>query len=228
MPLTLEGIASMLAVARLGAVHSVVYAGLGVGALRDRIVDAGAKVIIAGDVGVRRGKPVELQGIVDEAVTGLDVPHIVWFQRRAGGGRALRKGEVDFRELLQQSKPDVAPVQVDSEHPLFILYTSGSTGKPKGVVHVHGGYMVGTAYHLKTFYDLKDDDVFWCTSDIGWVVGHSYIVYAPLVEGITTVVREGRHRLPRSGHRLAGGRETSSQRHLHRSHGAPDVHEVRR
>ena len=173
MPLTLEGIASMLAVARLGAIHSVVYAGLGVGALRDRIVD--------------------------EALTGLDVPHVVWFQRRNGKRRPLKAGEVDFRELVQRSKPDVAPVQVDSEHPLFILYTSGSTGKPKGVVHVHGGYMVGTAYHLRTFYDLKDDDVFWCTSDIGWVVGHSYIVYAPLVEGITTVVREGAIDFPDPG-----------------------------
>ena len=199
MPLTLEGIASMLAVARLGAVHSVVYAGLGVGALRDRIEDAGAKVIIAGDVGVRRGKAVELQGIVDEALTGLDVPHVLWLQRRAGARRPLRKGEVDLRELVERSKPDVAPVQVDSEHPLFILYTSGSTGKPKGVVHVHGGYMVGTAYHLRTFYDLKEDDVFWCTSDIGWVVGHSYIVYAPLVEGITTVVREGAIDFPDPG-----------------------------
>ncbi|MGZ6134976.1 MAG: acyl-CoA synthetase, partial [Myxococcaceae bacterium] len=200
MPLTLEGIASMLAVARLGAIHSVVYAGLGVGALKDRILDAGAKVIIAGDIGFRRGKPVELQGIVDEALPGLDVvKHVVWFQRRKGGGRPLKKNEVDFRALVERSKPDVAPVQVDSEHPLFILYTSGSTGKPKGVVHVHGGFMVGTAYHLRTFYDLKDDDVFWCTSDIGWVVGHSYIVYAPLVEGITTVVREGAIDFPDPG-----------------------------
>jgi acetyl-CoA synthetase len=191
MPLTLEGIEAMLAVARLGAVHSVVYAGLGVGALRDRIVDAGARFLIAGDVGFRRGKVVELQGIVDEAVQGQDIRHTVWFQRRSAPRRPLRDNESDFRELVDLSRPDVAPVQVDSEHPLFILYTSGSTGKPKGVVHVHGGYMVGTAYHLRSFYDLKDDDIFWCTSDIGWVVGHSYIVYAPLLEGITTLVREG-------------------------------------
>ena len=191
MPLTLEGIEAMLAVARLGAVHSVVYAGLGVGALRDRIVDADARYLIAGDIGFRRGKVVELQGIVDEAAQGLDIRHTVWFQRRPGQRRALRSNETDFQALVERSRPDVSPVQVDSEHPLFILYTSGSTGKPKGVVHVHGGYMVGTAYHLRSFYDLKDDDIFWCTSDIGWVVGHSYIVYAPLLEGITTVVREG-------------------------------------
>jgi len=169
----------------------VVYAGLGVGALRDRIVDADAHFLIAGDVGFRRGKVVELQGIVDEATQGLDLRHTVWFQRRPGQRRALGAKETDFHALVERSRPDVVPVQVDSEHPLFILYTSGSTGKPKGVVHVHGGYMVGTAYHLRSFYDLKDDDVFWCTSDIGWVVGHSYIVYAPLLEGITTVVREG-------------------------------------
>src|SRR5262249_58913830 len=101
---------------------------------------------------------VELQAIIDEALTGLDVPHVVWFQRRGGGGRALRKGEVDFRELVQGSRPDVTPVQVDSEHPLFILYTSGSTGKPKGVVHVHGGDMVGLAYPPPSLYHPEDDD----------------------------------------------------------------------
>jgi acetyl-CoA synthetase len=199
MPLTLEGVVSMLAVARLGAIHSVVYAGLGVGALRDRIVDAGAKVIIAGDVGIRRGKAVELQALVDEATQGLDIRHIVWFQRRASGGRALKAHEVDFGRLISEHRAETAPVQVDSEHPLFILYTSGSTGKPKGVVHVHGGYMVGVSYHLRTFFDVRDDDVYWSTSDIGWVVGHSYIVYAPLLEGVTAVLREGSLDFPDPG-----------------------------
>jgi acetyl-CoA synthetase len=199
MPLTLEGVVSMLAVARLGAIHSVVYAGLGVGALRDRIVDAGAKVIIAGDVSVRRGKPVELQALMDEATTGLDIRHVVWFRRRVGGGRALKAHESDFYELLAKHGPDTPPVAVDAEHPLFILYTSGSTGKPKGVVHVHGGYMVGITYHLRTFFDVHDDDVYWSTSDIGWVVGHSYIVYAPLLEGVTAVLREGSLDFPDPG-----------------------------
>jgi len=199
MPLTLEGVVSMLAVARLGAIHSVVYAGLGVGALRDRIVDAGAKVIIAGDVGFRRGKPVELQGLMDEAMQGLDVRHVVWFQRRASGGRPLKAHEVDFHRLLTEHQPKTAPVQVGAEHPLFILYTSGSTGKPKGVVHVHGGYMVGITYHLRTFFDVRDDDIYWSTSDIGWVVGHSYIVYAPLLEGVTAVLREGSPDYPDPG-----------------------------
>lgn len=189
MPLTLEGVISMLACARLGAVHSVVYAGMGVSALRDRIVDAGAKVVIAGNRGTRRGKDVDLRSIVDQAVENLPLQHVVWYQR--GVKAELQPHEVDFDDLVAQSKPDVTPVPVDAEHPLYILYTSGSTGKPKGVVHVHGGYMVGTSYHLRTFFDAKDNDVFWATSDIGWVVGHSYIVYAPLVEGITSVFREG-------------------------------------
>lgn len=197
MPLTIEGVISMLACARLGAIHSVVYAGMGVGALRDRILDAGAKVVIAGDTGIRRGKGVDLRSIVEQAIEDLPLQHVIWFQR--GIKAELRPHEVDFDELLAQSKADVEPVPVDAEHPLYILYTSGSTGKPKGVVHVHGGYMVGTTYHLRNFYDVKDHDVFWATSDIGWVVGHSYIVYAPLVEGVTSVLREGASDWPHPG-----------------------------
>jgi acetyl-CoA synthetase len=197
MPLTLEGVIAMLACARLGAIHSVVYAGMGVGALRDRILDAGAKVVIAGNIGMRRGKTVDLRSIIDQAVEDLPLRHVIWHQR--GIKAELRPHEVDFNELLAASKPDVAPEPVDSEHPLYILYTSGSTGKPKGVVHVHGGYMVGTAYHLRNFFDVKDNDVFWATSDIGWVVGHSYIVYAPLVEGVTSVFREGAPDFPDPG-----------------------------
>jgi acetyl-CoA synthetase len=197
MPLTPEGVIAMLACARLGAIHSVVYAGMGVGALRDRIHDAGARVVIAGDVGYRRGKPVNLREIVREAVDGVDLDHVVWFQREAEGELAAH--ERDFDELLWSHRPEAAPVPVDSEHPLFILYTSGSTGKPKGVVHVHGGYMVGITYHLRTFFDVKDGDVFWATSDIGWIVGHSYIVYAPLLEGVTSVFREGAPDFPDPG-----------------------------
>ncbi|MCX7739394.1 MAG: acetate--CoA ligase [Meiothermus sp.] len=188
MPLTPEGIIAMLACARIGAVHSVVYAGLGVAALRERIQDAGARVVVAGDVSYRRGKPVDLASIVLQATQGLDV-HVVWFSR----SKAVPEGprHSDFNALLWGHKPEAGAVPLDSEHPLFILYTSGSTGKPKGVVHVHGGYMVGVAYHLRTFFDVKEDEVFWATSDIGWIVGHSYIVYAPLLLGITSVLREG-------------------------------------
>jgi acetyl-CoA synthetase len=197
MPLTLEGVIAMLACARIGAIHSVVYAGMGVGALRDRILDAGAKVVIAGDVSYRRGKAVDLRSIVEEAVADLPVDHLIWYQR--AGKKRLSATEVDFDELLLAHKTESAAAALDAEHPLYILYTSGSTGKPKGVVHVHGGYMVGTAYHLRNFFDVKDDDVYWATSDIGWVVGHSYIVYAPLVEGVTSVFREGAPDYPHPG-----------------------------
>ena len=197
MPLTIEGVVAMLACARIGAIHSVVYAGMGVGALRDRILDAGAKVVIAGNIGMRRGKAVDLKSIVDQAVEDLSLRHVIWYQR--GTKAELRAHEVDFDELLESSPPTAGPEPLDAEHPLYILYTSGSTGKPKGVVHVHGGYMVGTGYHLRNFYDVKDNDVFWATSDIGWVVGHSYIVYAPLVEGVTSVFREGAPDYPDAG-----------------------------
>jgi len=180
MPLTLEGVLAMLATAYIGAIHSVVYAGLGVGALRERILDAQAKLLIAGDVSYRRGKGVDLRSIVEEAIKDLPL-EVIWFQRAYKA--ELPQGHYDFHELLWNTPPEARAEMVDAEHPLFILYTSGSTGKPKGVVHVHGGYMVGTTYHLRTFFDVKDDDVFWATSDIGWIVGHSYIVYAPLWKG---------------------------------------------
>jgi acetyl-CoA synthetase len=197
MPLTLEGVIAMLACARIGAIHSVVYAGLGHTALRDRITDAQAKVLIVGDVGFRRGKTVPLKPIVDEALNGIDfVQKVVVFSRRP---TELANGrEIDFNELMK-FPPECPAEEMDSEDPLFLLYTSGSTGKPKGVLHVHGGYMVGTTYHLRSYYDVGDRDVFWCTSDIGWVVGHSYIVYAPLCAGATTLLREGAIDFPNPG-----------------------------
>jgi len=188
---------AMLACARIGAIHSVVYAGLGHTALRDRIVDAQAKVIIVGDVGFRRGKTVELKTIVDEAIDTLEfVEKVVVYARRPTELNGKR--EIDFNDLLK-FPADCPAEEMDAEDPLFLLYTSGSTGKPKGVVHVHGGYMVATTYYLENFYDVGDQDIFWCTSDIGWVVGHSYIVYAPLCAGATTLFREGAVDYPNPG-----------------------------
>jgi acetyl-CoA synthetase len=196
MPLTLEGVIAMLACARIGAIHSVVYAGLGHTALRDRITDAEAKVVIAGDVGFRRGKVVPLKPIVDEALDGLEfVQKVVVYARQPV---ELTGREIDFASLMK-FPPECPAEEMDAEDPLFLLYTSGSTGKPKGVVHVHGGFMVGTTYHLKSFFDVGERDVYWCTSDIGWVVGHSYIVYAPLCAGVTTLFREGAIDYPNPG-----------------------------
>jgi len=190
MPLTIEGIVAMLACARLGAIHSVVYAGLGAGALRDRIADAGAKVVIAADVTYRRGAIVNLKTIVDDAVRPLaDVRRVIVWRRE--GTPPADPREVDWHDFCRGHADRREPAIVGAEHPLFILYTSGTTGKPKGIVMTHGGYLTGVATMIDVSLALRPEDAYWCTSDIGWIVGHSLLVYGALANRLRSLIREG-------------------------------------
>ena len=194
LPAIPEQVASLLAVARLGAVHTVVFGGFAASSLRDRIIDAEAKVLITADGNHRGGKLIELKKIADEAIAQTPTIEKALVIRRLGSQVAMKAGrDVYFDEMLTEIPEDtVVPCEpMDSEDLLYILYTSGSTGKPKGVVHVQGGHAVGIYATTKFVFDIKDTDVFWCTADIGWVTGHSYIVYGPLMNGATNVLFEG-------------------------------------
>ncbi len=198
MPSSVEAIAVMLACARLGAIHSVVFAGFSEGALRMRISDAKAKVVVTASYTLRRGRKIDLLPTVLKAVEGLDfVQHLIVWDR--DGDLTEKEGLVDLEELVRTSEPYCEPEVLDAEDPLFILYTSGTTGKPKGVLHTVGGYMVQTYYTSKVVFDLHEDDIFWCTADIGWVTGHSYIVYGILANGVTSLVTEGAPDYPDPG-----------------------------
>ncbi len=194
MPAILEQIAAVLAVARLGAVHTVVFGGFAPSALRDRIIDAQVKVVITADGNYRGGKHIELKKITDEAVAETPTIEKVVVVKRLGTQVAMQEGrDVYLDDLLADVPEDtVVPCEpMDSEDMLYILYTSGSTGKPKGVVHVHAGYAVGVYATTKFVFDTKESDIFWCTADVGWVTGHSYIIYGPLMNGTTNVLFEG-------------------------------------
>lgn len=193
MPMTPELAISVLACARIGAIHSVVFAGFSAQALADRIQDAGASVVITANEGRRGVKTIPLKSTVDHALASCSTVRLVLVQRVTAADCVMESNrDVWLNEFEQRGKGLPCPPEpMDAEDPLFILYTSGSTGKPKGVVHTHGGYMVYTAYSFANVFQYEPGDVYWCTADIGWITGHSYIVYGPLLNGATTVMFEG-------------------------------------
>jgi len=202
MPMSVEGIAAMQACARIGATHSVVFGGFSAQSLRDRIADTGALMVITADEQVRGGKQLPLKAIVDEAILlgGCDAVKDVIVYRRTGGTVSWHQGRDSWlHEVIYGVAETCEPEWVEAEHPLFLLYTSGSTGKPKGVQHSTGGYLLHAALTTKWTFDLKPNDVFWCTADIGWVTGHTYIAYGPLALGGTEIVFEGVPTYPDAG-----------------------------
>jgi acetyl-CoA synthetase len=195
-----EAAVAMLACARIGATHSVVFGGFSAGALADRINDCQAKLLIAADGSYRRGAIVPLKQNCDEALENTPTIENVIVVRRTGHEINLQPGRDHwYHDLMESASSDCPAEPMDSEHPLFILYTSGSTGKPKGVLHTTGGYMVNTYLTAKYVFDLHEDDIYWCTADIGWVTGHSYVVYGPLNNGATVLMYEGAPNHPHPG-----------------------------
>ena len=202
LPMIPEAAVAMLACARIGAVHSIVFAGFSPESLASRVVDCGSKLIITADEGLRGGRKVPLKLNVDAALAQhgeMPVEHVLVVARTHAKVPWTEGRDLHYEQLVAAASPDCAPVAVNAEHPLFILYTSGSTGKPKGVLHTTGGYLVYAAHTFASVFDYRDGDVFWCTADVGWVTGHSYVVYGPLAVGATTLMFEGIPTYPDAG-----------------------------
>jgi len=191
MPMIVEATVAMLACARLGAIHSVVFGGFSPDALRDRILDSKCKLVITADEGVRGGKSIPLKANVDIAVKECDCVKNIVVVKRTGNAIEWSDRDVWYHELVKDASPNFPCEMFDAETPLFILYTSGSTGKPKGVLHTSGGYLLYAAMTHKYTFDYQEGDIYWCTADVGWVTGHSYIVYGPLANGATSLMFEG-------------------------------------
>jgi acetyl-CoA synthetase len=200
MPMIPEAAYAMLACARIGAIHSVVFGGFSPGALRDRILDANCESVITADEGVRGGKTIPLKHNVDLAVEECPNVHTVLVVPRTGADMTMvPERDVDYAAAAINASDDCPPEAMNAEDPLFILYTSGSTGKPKGVLHTTAGYLLGAAMTHRYVFDYKDGDIYWCTADVGWVTGHSYIVYGPLANGAVTLMFEGVPTYPDAG-----------------------------
>ena len=201
LPMGIEAVVAMQACARIGLTHSVVFGGFSAKSIQERVIDAGAKLIITADYQNRGGKELPLKTAVDDAILlgGCDSVEKVIVLNRTGKEAALKENEIDWHALCNNQKEECEPVWVNAEHPLFLLYTSGSTGKPKGVQHSSGGYLLHAINTTKWTFDLKDDDIFWCTADVGWITGHTYVAYGPLALGGTQIIFEGVPTFPNAG-----------------------------
>ncbi len=201
LPMGIDAVVAMQACARIGLTHSVVFGGFSAKSIQERVIDAGAKLIITADYQNRGGKELPLKTAVDDAILlgGCGSVEKIIVLNRTGKEAILKENEIDWHALCKDQKMECEPVWVNSEHPLFLLYTSGSTGKPKGVQHSSGGYLLHAINTTKWTFDLKDDDIFWCTADVGWITGHTYVAYGPLALGGTQIIFEGVPTYPNAG-----------------------------